>query len=691
TGRRAGRGGGRTGGRSGDQGNAQVGDQGRGQRNGRNQNGDAINDNICGDVRNVIENNDRRGQDVAVGMSLNNFKVLMREEFCPSNEMQKLETELWNHTMVGASYATYTDRFHKLAKLVPHLVTTKHRRIERYVYGLALQIRGMVATTKPSTIQKALQITSTLTDEALRNGVVPRNVNLNNARNPPARACYECGSTDHGRRNNDNQARRRGFMLGAEEARQDPNIVTGMDWLSNHKAGIICHKKVVRIPLPNDKVLRIIRVRPEDKMRHLRSAKTKKQKQEKILVVRDYPEYFSKIDLRSGYHQLRVHKDDIPKTAFRTCYRHFEFIVMPFGLTNGPATQEEHEVHLVLVFKLLKKKKLYAKFSKCEFWLREVQFLEHVIKGDGIHVDPSKIEAKSKTFYWGEEQANAFLTLKGKLYVALVLALPDGLEDFLVYCDASGLGLGCVLMQRGKVIAYASRQLKTNEKNYTTYDLELGAKGLDEMIEHRSNGALYYLDQIWVPLKGDVRTLITDKAHKSKYSIHPGADKIYYDLKDRLRLNSRGCLAYCINMRFPNSVQEALGTWLDMSTAYHPQTDGQSERTIQTLEDMLRACILDFEGSWDVHLPLVEFSYNNSYHSSVRCSRLRLCVVRFGKKGKLAPKFVGPFEIVEKVGPVAYRLRKPEELNGVHDTFHVSNLKKCLADPTPQVPLDEIQ
>ncbi|GKA44609.1 putative reverse transcriptase domain-containing protein [Tanacetum coccineum] len=196
-----------------------------------------------------------------------------------------------------------------------------------------------------------------------------------------------------------------------------------------------------------------------------------------------------------------------------------------------------------------------------------------------------------------------------------------------------------------------------------------------------------------------------------------------------------------------------------------PQTDGQSERTIQTLEDMLRACVLDFGGSWDVHLPLVEFSYNNSYHSSVRCApfealygrkcrspimwaevgegqligpelvqettekisqikdRLKAArdrqksyadkrrkplefsvgdyvllkvspwkgVVRFGKKRKLAPRFVGPFEIVEKVGPVAYRLDLPEELNGVHDTFHVSNLKKCLADPTLQVPLDEIR
>ncbi|GKB36428.1 putative reverse transcriptase domain-containing protein [Tanacetum coccineum] len=130
-----------------------------------------------------------------------------------------------------------------------------------------------------------------------------------------------------------------------------------------------------------------------------------------------------------------------------------------------------------------------------------------------------------------------------------------------------------------------------------------------------------------------------------------------------------------------------------MSTAYHPQTDGQSERTIQILEDMLRACVMDFGGSWDAHLPLIEFSYNNSYHKSIKCAPFEALygVVRFGKKGKLAPRYMGPFEIVEHVGPVAYRLRLPQELSCVHDVFHVSNLKKCLAELDVQVPLEEIK
>ncbi|GJR85709.1 reverse transcriptase domain-containing protein [Tanacetum coccineum] len=257
--------------------------------------------------------------------------------------------------------------------------------------------------------------------------------------------------------------------------------------------------------------------------------------------------YFSKVDLRSGYHQLRVYEDDIPKTAFQTRYGHFEFTVMPFGLTNAPAifmdlmnrvckpyldkfvivfiddiliyskSKEEHEIHLRLVLELLRKEKLYAKFSKCEFWLQEVHFLGHVVNQNGIHVDPSKIEAvkkwkapttpseirsflglagyyrrfianfskiakpltsltqKNKKYVWGVEQEEAFQTLKSKLCDAPILSLPDGVEDFVVYCDASNQGLGCVLMQRGKVIAYASRQLKIHEKNYTTHDLELGA------------------------------------------------------------------------------------------------------------------------------------------------------------------------------------------------------------------------
>ncbi|GJZ82702.1 putative reverse transcriptase domain-containing protein [Tanacetum coccineum] len=256
---------------------------------------------------------------------------------------------------------------------------------------------------------------------------------------------------------------------------------------------------------------------------------------------------YSKIDLRSGYHQLRVREEDIPKTAFRTRYGHYEFQVMPFGLTNAPTVfmdlmnrvckpyldklvivfiddilihsknKREHEEHLKLILELLKKEELYSKFSKCEFWIPKVQFLGHVIDSNGIHVDPAKIKSikdwaspkspmeirqilglagyyqrfiegfskiakpmtkltqKKVKFEWGDKQEAAFQLLKQKLCSAPILALPEGSEDFIAYCDASKKGLGAVLMQREKVISYASRQLKIHEKNYTTHDLELGA------------------------------------------------------------------------------------------------------------------------------------------------------------------------------------------------------------------------
>ncbi|GJX51047.1 putative nucleotidyltransferase, ribonuclease H [Tanacetum coccineum] len=267
---------------------------------------------------------------------------------------------------------------------------------------------------------------------------------------------------------------------------------------------------------------------------------------------------------------------------------------MPFGLTNAPATKDENETHLGLILELFKKEKLYVKFSKCEFLLQEVQFPGHVINGDGIHVDPryyrrlienfykiakplTILTQKNKTYDLGKEQEDAFQILKDKLCNTPVLALPDGLEDFIVNCDVSGLGPGCALMQRGTVIAYASRQLKIHVKNYTTHDLEFVAvkelnmrqcrwielfsdydceiryhpgkanvkeafeavnaptemlRGLDKQMERKSDEEWYYPYRIWVPLTVDVRNLIMDEAHKLKYSVHPRAYKMYYDLGD---------------------------------------------------------------------------------------------------------------------------------------------------------------
>nr|GEV74335.1 putative reverse transcriptase domain-containing protein [Tanacetum cinerariifolium] len=431
---------------------------------------------------------------------------------------------------------------------------------------------------------------------------------------------------------------------------------------------------------------------------------------------------YSKIDMQSDYHQLQVREEDILNMAFRTRYGQYEFQVMPFGLTNA----------LVIFVDLINK------------------------------------------------------------------ALPEGSEDFIIYCDTSIKGLGTMLMQREKVIPNASRQLKIYKKNYMTHDLELGAvvfalkiwrhylygtkctfellsdydceiryhprkanvvadalrrkerskplrvralvmticldlpkqiliaqtktqkpenlKKEDrgcmirkdtpkEKLEPRADGTLCFTGRSWLPCYGNLRTVIMHESHKSKYSIHSGSNKMYQDMKKLYWwLNMKAdiatyvskCLTYVTvkaEHKRPSglliSLQKALGTGLYMSTAYHPQTNEQSEMTIQTLKDMLRAFGIDFEKGWVIHLPLVEFSYNNSYNASIKAapseavmveSVVYLCV---GPKSKKYNSLV-----LEKVRSIAYKLELPQELSKVQNTFHVSHLKECHVDKPLAIPLD---
>ncbi|GKA71798.1 putative reverse transcriptase domain-containing protein [Tanacetum coccineum] len=273
---------------------------------------------------------------------------------------------------------------------------------------------------------------------------------------------------------------------------------------------------------------------------------------------------------------------------------------MPFGLTNAPAVfmdlmnrvckpyldkfvivfiddiliysrnKEEHANHLRIILELLKKEKLYAKFSKCDFWIRIVQFLGHLIDSQGLHVDPAKIKAKNKKYIWGKDQESAFQLLKQKLCEAPILALPEGNDDFVVYYDASHQGLGAVLMQREKHI--------------------LDQKELNMRQRH------------WLELLAD---------YDCKIRYHPGKANVIADALSRKEQIKPLRILEIITEGFGYSIR---------GTTYHPETNGQSERTIQTLEDMLRACVIDFGKGWEKHLPLVEFSYNNNYHASIKAA-----------------------------------------------------------------------
>ncbi|GKB60890.1 putative reverse transcriptase domain-containing protein [Tanacetum coccineum] len=471
---------------------------------------------------------------------------------------------------------------------------------------------------------------------------------------------------------------------------------------------------------------------------------------------------YSKMDLRSGYHQLRIKEEDILVTAFRTRYGHFEFQVMPFGLTNATAMfmdlmnrvckpyldkffivliddilvyskdEEEHGKHLKIVLELLKKERLFIEgFSLISKTL-------------------TKLTQKNKKFEWANAE-EAFQTLKQKLCSAPILALPEGTEDFVVYCDASLKGYGAVLMQREKVIAYASRQLRVHEGNYTTHDLELGAVvfalrlwrhylyGTKCVVFTDHKSLQYILNQKELNL-GQRRWIELLSDYDCEIRYHPGkanvvADALSRKEKDKpLRVRAlmmtvhndlpkRICEAQeeAMKENYPFYVEileiasESVGDELgyeyrlppldgwskqeDYTSAggYSEVGDSQltgpelicetTEKIVQIKNHLLTACSRQ-KSYADRRAKPLEFEVSDKVLLKVSPWK---GAVRFGKRGKLSPRYIGPFKILARIGPVAYTLELPEELKGIHSTFHVSNLKKCLAEGDIVIPLDEIQ
>nr|GEU57195.1 retrotransposon protein, putative, Ty3-gypsy subclass [Tanacetum cinerariifolium] len=651
------------------------------------------------------------------------------------------------------------------------------------------------------------------------------------------------------------------------------NVIIGMDWLVKYHAVIVCNEKLVRVPFGN-KILIFhgdgSNIRHESRLNIISCTKTQryllkgcpiflayvttkeakdKSKEKRLedelnkLVVKNRyslprinelfnqlqgSSVYSKIDLRSGYHQLRVRAEDIPKTAFRTRYEHYEFQVMPFGLTNAPdvimdlmnrvckpyldkfkivfiddiliysKNKQEHEEHLKLILELLKKEQLYAKFSKCEFWIPKVQFLSHVIDNQGIHVDPAKIEsikdwASPKTAteirqflvhrFWPypkEVRTSLFIAmLRSKVWAQSSSVRSEDLDSLsvrtkcTVFTDHKSLqhildqkelnmrklhwlellsDYDCEIRYHPGKANVAADALSQKERIkplwvralVMTIGLDLPRKILEaqteamkpenlkseyvggmlfenskdpekpkkEKLEPRADGTLCLNNRSWLPCYGDLTTLIMHKSYKLKYSVHPGSDKMYQDMKllywwPNMKADIATYVSKCltclkvkaehqkpsgllvqpkipqwkwdnITMDFVTKLlkthsgndtiwkafQKTIGTQLVMSTTYHPETDGQSERTIQTFEDMLRACVIDFGNGWERHLPLVEFLYNNSYHASIKAASFEAL---YGRK-----------------------LELPEKLSRVHITSHVSNMKKCLSDEPLAISLDEV-
>ncbi|GKD03017.1 putative reverse transcriptase domain-containing protein [Tanacetum coccineum] len=475
----------------------------------------------------------------------------------------------------------------------------------------------------------------------------------------------------------------------------------------------------------------------------------------------------------------------------RVCKSYLDKFVIVFidDILIYSNNKKEHKEHQKIILELLKKEELYAKFSKCEFWIPKVQFLGHVIDSQGL-VDyfrrfikgfskvaklMTKLMQKKVAFKWGDKQEAAFQTLMNELCSAPILALPQGAKNFIVYCDASHKGLDAVLMQ--------------NKKNIKKEDVGgMIRKDIPkEKLEPHADGTLCLNGKSWLPCYADLKTVImhesrlNTKDHRDcwynpRYLNGSGTISLWilsqsfgYDtiwvivdrltkfaiftpmretdsmeklariyLKEVVMRHGIPVLIICdcdprFASNFWRSLQKALGTNLDMSITYHPQTDGQSERTIQTLKDMLRTCVIDFGNGWVRHLPLVEFSYNNSYHTSIKATpfealygrkcRSPVCWAEVGQvqftgpkmvqetteklgiglyskfhlgkgsyvlanKGKLNPRYVGPFKVLEKVRSVAYKLELPQELSRVHNTFHVSKLKKCYSDEPLAVPLE---
>ncbi|GKA52489.1 putative reverse transcriptase domain-containing protein [Tanacetum coccineum] len=565
---------------------------------------------------------------------------LMAEVYCLRTEIQKMEYEMWNLIVKNNDLAAYTQRaYHVNLETsrcwVRMLTTESDQKLKGYTMKSFENKLKFDNNQKDNRSQQppfkrqnvggqnvARAYTVGNNERRVYNGSLPpcnkckfHHVGPCTMRQGHYRSdCPKLKDQNHGNKTGNKssigKARRKAYVLGGRDANPDSNVVTGTFLLNNHYAYVLFDSGADRsfVSTTFSTLLYIIPdaldVSYAIELVDGRVSETNTILKGCTLGLLGHPFNFDLMPVELGSFDVIIGMDWLVNHHALTLFPE----VFPEELPGLPPTRQvEFQIDLVpgAAPVARARKEISPVGGTVKNW---VKLLGHVIDSEGIHVDPAKIESikvdsKELEVDWTEKAETAFQRLKQKLSSALILALPEGSENFVVYCDASHKGLGAVLMQREKVIAYASRQLKIHEKNYTTHDLELGAVveerkednyrtkdlgGMIKNLEPRADGMLCLRNKSWIPCFGDLRTLIMHESHKSKYSIHPGSDKMYQDLKKL--------------------------------TAYHLQTDGQSERTIQSLEDMLRACVIDFGKGWDRHLPLVEFSYNNCYHTSIKAA-----------------------------------------------------------------------
>nr|GEV47860.1 putative reverse transcriptase domain-containing protein [Tanacetum cinerariifolium] len=701
------------------------------------------------------------------------MKVMMTKEFCPPEEIQKMEGELWNLKVKEMDISSYTTRFNELVKLCLGMVPTERKKVEAYIRGLSENIKGEVTSSEPTTLNKAMRMAHTLMEQKVKaiaereadnkkrkwenfqggsnsgGGNNNSNRNNNNYNNNRNNNQNQYRNPNRNYQNNQRQGNARAMTnvgnQNTNDARQNVKCNRcGMQHYGNcpikcNKCGKIGHKardcwwKVVATGANAQSVVTCYGCGEKGHIKTncpARNNPGRNKARGQAYALRDG-------DQNLGPNVVTVFMD----LMNRVCRPFLDKFMIVFidDILIYSKNKEEHEEHLRFILELLQKEKLYAKFSKYEFWLDFVKFLGYMINSQGVHVDPAKVEAikswtalksptekdpkiLSRQLMTHEENYMTHDLELGTVVFALRLwrhylygvkyTVYTNHKSLQYILDQKELNMrhrrwiellsdyDCEIryhLGKANVIADAlsrkEREKPLREGNVQKEDLGRMQK---QIFVIRSNGIRYHDKRIWLPLHGGLRDLIMHESHKSKYSIHPGSTKIYQDLRKlywwpNMKADIATYVSQCLTCakvkaehlkpsgllqqpkipewkwenvtmdfltglpRTPcgydsiwvivdrltksthflpkkktDSIEKlaelylkeimSLGTQLDLSTAYHPKMDGQRERTIQTLEDMLRACVIDFGSSWDKHLPLVEFSYNNSYHASIKAA-----------------------------------------------------------------------